>query len=185
MAGDPLQLPPLPSTEPSWGAFQVWWQQVKEAIEASDAAQQYILDAIEEAVTGSNGLATRTAILGSYSIPTMIITATDVGANVTITIAAHNRQYGDGTDLSVAGGSLTGKSYSTTYAIYYDDETMLDTTPTYVATTNLEEAQHNYGPGRHYVGTVTTPAAAGGPTTGGSPPAGSGYTAGASAQVIT
>lgn len=180
-----LQLPPLPEFQPRWEDFQAWWQQIKEAIERNEEAQQILFDELDEAIDGSNGLVGRAAILGSFSIPTMILTATDAGADVTITVASHVRRYGDTSELAVTGGSLTGKAYSTTYAIYYDDETRADAAPTFVATTDLETAQHNYVAGRHYVGTVTTPAAAGGPTTGGSPPAGSGYTAGASAQVIT
>jgi len=179
-----IELPPLPPTEPSWGAFQVWWQQVKEAIEKSEAAQQEILDALDQAVGGAGGLNTQMAILGSFSIPTMVVTAADVGANVTITIAAHIRHYGNGTELPVAGGSITGKAFSTKYGIYYDDLEMVDSTPAYFATTDLAEAQHNFIAGRHYVGTVTTPADGAAATTAGSPPAGSGYTAGASAVVI-
>lgn len=180
-----LQLPPLPATQPSWSAFQVWWQQVKEAIEQNEAAQGLIFDAIDEAVGGANGLTNQVAIMGSFSIPTMILTATDAGADATITIANHIRHYANGEDLTITGGTVTGLAYSTTYAVYYDDETRLLAAPTYAATTDLETGQHNYETGRHYMGTVTTPAAAGGPTTGGSPPAGSGYTAGASAVVIT
>lgn len=182
----PLQLPPLPEFQPSWETFQVWWQQVKDAIEANERAQEILFDTID-AVLGEDGtgMVGRLSILGSFTIPTLVLTATDAGANATIAIASHIRRYGDGSSLTVSAGSLTGKSYSTTYAVYYDDITHEDTTPTYVATTDLEEAQHNYIDGRHYVGTVTTPAAAGAPTTGGSPPAGSGYTAGSSAVVIT
>lgn len=182
----PLQLPPLPEFEPTWPTFMTWWQQVKEAIERNEEAQQLLFDAIQ-GILGDEGTGVvgQLAILGSFSIPTLVLTASDAGADVTIAIAAHIRRYGDGTAVPVGASSLTGKAYSTTYAIYYDDETRENPAPTYVATTDLEEAQHNYEVGRHYVGTVTTPAAAGGPTTGGSPPAGSGYTAGASAVNIT
>ena len=181
----PLFLPPLPEFQPSWETFQVWWQEVKDAIEANEAAQTLLFDAIDEAIGGSSGLTNTLAILGSYSIPTLVLTATDVGASVTIAIAAHVRQYADATNVPVSAGSITGLAYSTKYAVYYDDETRQDPGPTFHATTNLEEGQHNYIAGRHYLGTLTTPAALGAATTGGSPPAGSGYTAGASAQVIT
>jgi len=180
-----IELPPLPATEPSWSSFQVWWQQVKTAIENSEQAQQEILDALDEAIGGAGGLATQTAILGSFTIPTMVVTAADVGTNVTITIAAHVRHYGNSVELPVAGGTITGKAFSTKYGIYYDDLEMVDSTPAYFATTELQAAQHNFVAGRHYVGTVTTPADGAAATTGGSPPAGSGYTAGASAVVIT
>lgn len=180
-----FELPPLPEFEPTWATFQVWWQQVKEAIEQNEAAQALLFDAIEEVLSGDSGVTGQLAIIGSYSIPTMTITASDVGANVTISVASHVRQYPNGASTPIAAGSITGRAYSTTYAVYYDDDTREDTSPTFHATTDLEEAQHNYASGRHYVGTVVTPAALGAPTTGGSPPAGSGYTAGASAVVIT
>ena len=182
----PLQLPPLPEFQPRWEDFQAWWQQIKEAIERNEEAQSLLFDAIDEVLgDAGTGVVGQVAIPGSFTIPTLVLTATDVGANVTIAVASHVRRYGDGTELAVTGGNLTGKSYSTTYGVYYDDETRADATPSFVATTDLETAQHNYVAGRHYVGTVTTPAAAGGPTTGGSPPAGSGYTAGAGAVNIT
>src|SRR6478736_8598681 len=119
----PLQLPPLPEFQPTWASFQAWWQQVKEAIERNEEAQQILFDAIDDAISGGDGLTNQTAILGSFSIPTMTITATDVGADVTIAIAAHVRRYGNGTELAVGAGSVTGLSYSTTYGIYYDDPT--------------------------------------------------------------
>jgi hypothetical protein len=181
-----LELPPLPEFQPEWHTFQAWWQQIKQAIEQNEAAQQLLFDTIEETLgEAGTGIVGRVAILGSFTIPTLVITAADVGTTVTITIASHIRRYGDGTSLGVAGGSITGKAFSTKYAIYYDDDTRQDTSPSYQATTDLEEAQHNYVVGRHYVGTVTTPADGAASTTGGGPPAGSGYTAGAGAINIT
>ena len=181
-----LQLPPLPEFQPRWEDFQAWWQQIKEAIERNEQAQQILFDAIDEALgDAGTGLIGRAAILGSFSIPTLTLTATDAGSDVTISIASHIRRYGDGSELAITGGSLTGNAYSTVYAVYYDDDTRANASPSFVATTDLETAQHNYVTGRHYVGTVTTPAAAGPATTGGSPPAGSGYTAGSGAVNIT
>lgn len=181
-----LQLPPLPEFQPTWSTFQTWWQQVKEAIERNEEAQQILFDAIDEILgEQGTGVVGQLAILGSYSIPTLTLTAADVGASVTITVASHIRRYADATEVAVTGGTVTGLAYSTVYAVYYDDATRTLATPTFVATTDLETGQHNYAEGRHYLGTVTTPAAAGPPTTGGSPPAGSGYTAGAGAMNIT
>jgi len=178
-------LPPLPATEPSWSAFQVWWQQVKEAIERNEVRQGSILDALDEDIYGAEGLLISSTVGGSFSIPTMILTAADAGASATITIASHVRRYPNGEEVSVNGAVITGFAFSTRYGVYYDDKKMLGGAVSYVATADLEEAQHSYAPGRHYCGTVTTPADGAGPTTGGSPPAGSGYTAGASAVVIT
>ena len=181
-----LFLPPLPEFEPSWATFQAWWQEVKQAIEENERGQQLIFDALDETLgEAGTGIVGRLAILGSYSIPTMTLTASDVGSDVTIAVAAHVRQYGDGSSLGIDAGSITGLAFSTKYVVYYDDDTRENTSPTFLASTDLETGQHNYAVGRHYVGTVTTPANGAAATTGGSPPAGSGYTAGASAQVIT
>jgi len=180
-----LQLPPLPPTEPAWSAFQVWWQEVKEAIEKNEQSQQIVLDEIDAALSGAEGVTGRFAILSSYTIPTMILTAYDPGASATIAIAAHVRRYGDTTQIAIAGDLIDGLAFATTYGVYYDDESRTNSTPDFIATADLETAQHNYVIGRHYCGTVTTPADGGFADYGGSPPAGSGYTAGADAQVIT
>lgn len=183
-----LQLPPLPEFEPRWEAMMTWWQQVKEAIERNEEAQQILFDQIDTALgagADGSGITPRLAILGSFPIPTMILTGSDAGATATISIAAHVRHYGDGTEVAVAAGSVTSLAFSTVYGVYYDDATLADSVPTFEATTDLETAQHNYSPGRHYVGTITTPANGAGNTTGGAPPAGSGYTAGQGSVVIT
>jgi hypothetical protein len=97
------------------------------------------------------------------------ITATDAGADVTITISAHTRHYpqpdGSTVDVAVSGGSLTGRAYSTTYYIYYDDPSRAGGAVTYQSTTS--EATAAQIGDRHTVGGVTTPAALGAPKTGG------------------
>jgi hypothetical protein len=81
--------------------------------------------------------------------------------------------------------TLTNLEFASVYAVYYDDAQREHTTPAYVATRYPQNAQHNYAIGRHYVGSLKTVDAAGaGSTTGGGPPAGSGYTAGAGNVVI-
>ena len=117
----------------------------------------------------------RDSISASFTVPTLVATAADAGSDVTITMIAHERQYGDETSVSVDGGSITGQPYSTTVAVYYDDEDREGGAVTYAATTDLKTAQNNHVAGRHYVATLTTPAAAAPPTSGGSPPPGSGY----------
>lgn len=140
---------------------------------AAIAAAQATADAASAAAATA---ALNDKISSSATDPSVVVTATDAGTDATITIAAHTRRYGDGTTLAVAGGALTGKAYSTLYAIYYDDPTVADTTPTYVATTVLKDAQPNSASGRHYVDQITTPASGGGGTGGGGykPPGGGG-----------
>lgn len=115
------------------------------------------------------------AITSSYTSPGTVLSAADVGANATITIDNHVRKYGDATSLSVTGGTITGRAYSTLYYIYYNDSTRADTTPSYLSTTNANTALPNAATGRHFVGSITTPAAAAPPTSGGNnPPTGGG-----------
>lgn len=108
----------------------------------------------------------------SWTLPSSPISAADVGSDVTITIAAHRRIYGDGAYLDVAGAVFTGKAFTIEYAFYYDDATRSDTTPDIQITTNLEEAQANYVEGRHLLGSITTPANGDPPTSGGVTPPG-------------
>jgi hypothetical protein len=114
----------------------------------------------------------------SATIPTSILTATDAGANVTIGVLGHDRQYGDGTSvtLNAVVSAVTGLSYSTLYAVYYDDTGYTGGTKTYHATTTLKTAQPEKVSGRHYCGQITTPAALGAPVTDGGArsPSGSG-----------
>ena len=120
-----------------------------------------------------------TAIASSYTVPTACLTATDAGGgHATITIAVHTRYYGDNTAVGISAGAVTGLTYSTVYAVFYDDLTRRLNNPTFVATTNLKVAQNNALAGRHLVGTVTTPAAGGVATYGGTVPTGSGYSTG-------
>jgi hypothetical protein len=118
------------------------------------------------------------ARLSSYTAPTNVLSASDAGTDATITIAGHTRVYPGAfvNDVTVSGGTLTGKAFSTTYYVYYDDATLADTTPTYVATTVIADAQVGAGTSRHFVGVVTTPADGGGGTSGGGgyPPGGGG-----------
>ena len=190
-----LKLPRLPQSQPEWGAFQVWWQQVVEVIEAQETIQDDLIQGLADAVAdiatalSNAGIALDTATaaarelarINSYTDPTNVLTAADVGSDATITIANHDRIYPvqgtiDVPDLAIIGGTLTGRAFSTVYYVYYDDATLADTTPTYVSTTDAATAQVGAASGRHFVGVITTPTDGGGGTGGGggSPPGGGG-----------
>jgi hypothetical protein len=126
---------------------------------AADTANTAAADAsaVAEQVTADNALA------NSY-VTGLTLTATDAGSNVTITISAHTRVYGDGTSVSVSGGSITGYAYSTVARIYYDQPSRAGGVVSYQATTSAEVAAQTGS--RHSVGAVTTPAAAAPPNTG-------------------
>lgn len=102
------------------------------------------------------------------------LSAADVGSTVTITVAAHNVQFGFGA-VSYGSGSVTGLGFSTEYYVYADDPTFAGGAVTYYATTNPNNVTANSG--RYYVGKVSTPADGAASTSGtwGGGGGGSGY----------
>lgn len=135
-------------------------QKAWEALEAQEAAQDATINRLRR--------------IGSHTEPTTILQAVDNGANCTITVLDHTRVYADGTTVAITGTSRPALSSNAWYAVFYDDETLEDTTPTFVFTTTLELAQAAKAEGRHYCGQIKTPAAASGDTilSGGAYPAG-------------
>ncbi len=98
-----------------------------------------------------------TALQDSW-VSGLTLGATDAGANATINISAHTRNYSDGSSVAVNIGSVTGLAYSTLYYLYYDDAARTGGAVTYSATTSPTTAAQTGN--RHTVGSVTTPAAA-------------------------
>jgi trimeric autotransporter adhesin len=191
--------PPLPPMQPTWGQFQVWWQAVVGSLQgelgalaAAQAAQATANTAVTNAAaaqttanTGVTNAATAQttadtvkrddAISTSWTSPGTILTGRDAGASASIIIAGHTRYYSDTNSVSVTGATLTGKSYSTVYYVYYDQTSRAGGAVSYQATTNANTALPGKAAGRHYCGKVTTPAAAAADTTGDvNPPGGGG-----------
>jgi hypothetical protein len=141
---------------------------VQAATAAANAAAAAADAAAVAAQTTADDITSANALGNSY-VTGATITATDAGADVTITISAHTRHYPqpDGTtvDVAVSGGSLTARAYSTTYYIYYDDASRAGGAVAYQSTTS--EATAAQIGDRHTVGGVTTPAALGAAKTGG------------------
>ena len=130
------------------------------AQDAADAANA----AAEAAQAAADGTSTATALANS-TVTGLTITATDAGSNVTISISAHTRNYGDGTTAAISGGSITGRPYSTDLWIYYDAPKGTTGAVTYQAATSVQ-GNASGNPNRHFVGAVTTPAALGAPIDG-------------------
>lgn len=166
------------------GDFQAKWQRVMEEIEtavnavidaqnAADAANAAAAAADAAAVaaqTAANtaNTAAETAAadssLASSGASGLTMTASDAGTDATVTISAHTRIYGNGTSVSVNGGTVTGLAYSTGYFIYYDQASRAGGAVTYQATTSAATAAQTGD--RHSLGAVTTPAGGGGPVDG-------------------
>jgi exo-beta-1,3-glucanase (GH17 family) len=171
------------------------WQRHCESLEAANtdlqsqitaiAAAQAAATAAATAATAAQATATastrESARIASYPNPGSVLSAADVGTDCTITIANHIRVYPvqgsiDVPDVSITGGTITGKAFSTRFYIYYDDTTLAVTAPTFVATTASATAQVGAAAGRHYIGFIDTPADGAGGTSGqgGGPPGGGG-----------
>jgi hypothetical protein len=134
--------------------------QILAAQAAADAAQADALAAARES-----------ARINSYPNPGSVLSAADVGSDCTVTIANHTRVYPvqgsiDVPDVAITGGTITGLAFSTRYYVYYDDTTLSNTTPTFLATTTSATAQVGAAAGRHFVGYIDTPADGGGSTSG-------------------
>ena len=133
------------------------------AAAAADAAAANA-DAAAVAAQGTADQVLAESSLANSFTTGLTITATDVGANVTIAMSAHNRVYGDGTTVAVNAGNITGLAYLTAYFIYYDQASRLGGAVTYQASTAVQG--NGTAPNRHFVGAVTTPVAAAPPETG-------------------
>lgn len=133
------------------------------AADAADAAATAAASAAETANTAATS-ASEASALATSGTSGLTITATDAGSNVTVSISAHTRVYGDGTSVSVNSGNITALAYSTVYYIYYDQASRAGGAVTYQATTSQATAAQTGD--RHSLGAVTTPAAAAGPVTG-------------------
>jgi hypothetical protein len=124
------------------------------------------------ASANATAAARETARINSYPSPSNNLSAADVGTDCTITIANHDRIYPvqgsiDVPDLAITGGTVAGLTFSTLYYVYYDDTTLADDTPAFLATTTAATAGVGAAAGRHFVGSVTTPTDGGGVQTGG------------------
>lgn len=162
-------------------AFSLYHQKHCEELERQFDDLQSQLTAIQTAQATADAAKRNDAITASYTKPGIVATAAGAGATATITIANHQRFYGDSASVNVTGAPITGIAYSASsvtpdkVAVYYDDPGRAGGAVSYQHTTNLLIAQNNYVPGRHYVATLDIPISGGAPSSGGTAPAGTGY----------
>lgn len=96
-----------------------------------------------------------------------ILTAIDAGTTATINITGHSRVYSDLT-VTVAGGTINGLDFATTYYVFYDDALREGGSVVYGYTTDVAASGNSdANPGRHAVGSIITPADGAASTTGG------------------
>ena len=127
------------------------------AVAAAQAAAETAQTAADNAQAAVDDVAAVAEDLSlQNSFPSGIsLSAADAGTNVTVTISAHTRNYGDGTSVAVSAGTVTGLPYSATRFIYYDDASRAGGAVSYLASTSEIVQAGN----RHSVGGVITPAA--------------------------
>ena len=146
--------------------FQTIWQQTMEAIEAAFGALTgqvgdlssivAQLQATQELAQAANDKAEATrqaaSLTDSYVSPASVLTASNSG---TVTIAAHERVYGDGTRVSVDGGTLAGFAEGDFVRAFYVDAAREGGAVSYQGTTSNIAQQGDV----HVVGGVSIPAA--------------------------
>lgn len=130
-----LRLPRLPQTPPTHAELQVWWQQVCEAIETQEGRQDEAIEAIQaaqEAADAANlaadtaneaaeSVTAESSLVNSYvaNFTAPLIQADDTGD---VTIADHDRIYGNGDVVSVDGDVVaTALTNPDVARIFYSD----------------------------------------------------------------
>ena len=96
------------------------------------------------------------ALINSYVDPgDAITTALDGTTTAKIIVADHLRRYGDGTSVSVTGGTIVGLNLSTQYYVTYLDPNRTGGAVTYSATSDGTSAGQVGN--QHLVGWIVTP----------------------------
>jgi len=122
------------------------------------------LDEMPGVLAGGESVPTSLAFNKSSVQSTTTLTATDAGSDVTITIAAHNVVYDNGS-VAYNSGSINGLAFLTKYYVYTDDPTKAGGAVTYLASLVSTDMVTNSG--RYYLGSITTGADGAGPESGG------------------
>lgn len=162
--------------------FQQIWQNTIQGIKDILTSQGLSISELQSIYAGINAAqSTATAavqqaqqtetarnLTDSYPDPPGVLRASSDG---TVTIAAHQRVYGDGTRVSVDAGSVTGFSPGDYVSVFYDDSASAGGIVNYRGTTNAVAQSGN----RHVVGQATIPAV-GEPASSGTSVSAPGYT---------
>lgn len=131
---------------------------------ANQIALQGALNLALEGLAKATAAQERLEITQSWTEPTSVLTATSAG---TITIAAHQRNYGNGNRVSVDAGSVSGFTPGQQVSVFYRDAARAGGAVTYEASL-LTVAQEG---SVHVVGRATIPEAGSPPASGASPSA--------------
>ena len=161
----------MPKNEREWVQYQnelaKWVRYVVQLGDGSitDSSGTTIsgLDEMPGTLAGTDSINTSSAFGVGSTQSASPLSAADVGATTTITIAAHNVVY-DTTTLAYSAGTVTGLGFSTKYFVYADDAAKAGGAVTYLATTTQTDLTASIA--RYFVGSITTPADGAGGTSG-------------------
>jgi hypothetical protein len=123
-----------------------------------NAAQSTATEAVQQA----NDTAREKALNDSYVSPLSVLTASSSG---TVTVAAHTRIYGDGTQVAVNSGSVSGFASGDYVTVYYNDPARAGGGVTYLGTATVIGQTGD----THIVGQVSIPDAGTADVTGSGP----------------
>jgi hypothetical protein len=130
---------------------------IQDALADVTAATVAANTAAAAAQSAADDVTNETSIVNSYPAGYIgdLISSTAVGV---VTIAAHNRVYGDGTSVAVDPNVIvTGTAPGDVVRVYYDDPTRAGGAVSYLFTVDPATAPVQGG-ARHSVGVVTVPA---------------------------
>ena len=123
------------------------------SIKTSGEVQIDGLDEMPGTLAGGESIPTVNTFNKGSVQSTATLTASDGGGTATISIAAHNVVYDNGT-VAYNSGSITGLAFSTKYYVYTDDPTKAGGAVTYAASVTSTDSVANSG--RYYLGSITT-----------------------------
>lgn len=166
-AEDGKRLPRLQRQQSYWNTkgeptaqMQGHHQMMCERIEARFADIEDVLAQIQQAQADAaeakqQSLATERKINLVNSRTEPVAGVVSASSDGTVTIANHQRVYGDGTSVNVTGGTLPGNAQGSFVRVYYNDPARVGGAVTYLGTTDEVVTEGD----RHVVGGVNIPVA--------------------------
>lgn len=113
-----------------------------------------LLESVPEIQAALAAVTTDTSIANSY-VDGLTLEAFNDGATCHVDISDHTRVYGDGTSVSVTGGTISLLAHDTVVRVYYDQASRAGGAVTYQWTDDATTAAQTGN--RHSVGATVTP----------------------------
>lgn len=152
--------PPLnvPMVDASGKTHPIWQSFIDHFHSKTVADLQAQVTSLQETIDGLSAEVKRNGISASSTIPTKVLTQTNNGTGVTVTMAQHIRRYDDETQATVNETSVD-LPYETIAGFYYIDVDREGGDVELLWSTDLKITRHNYVVGQHSLGPIETMAA--------------------------